>query len=332
MATTTNSEKGKMTEEEQAESLDFLRSHGVLVETPEDRANTANAAKELSGLQLGAPDTTSFSYVKLPADDSEAPSEVVGVVYADHRGTGDKLPLMLAPSFGSGAVDEVALKQRTAEHMAGGPSLASLTPDILAKQPGATETFRLSNNVSMYLDEIGSLKRLPINRRASMLASRCGYGDGVMFSGDMYVGKVDPFTGRNVDFKLADMDPAAEWAMTAMRENMARQQANGGAEGGISAEELATKGGEGDGYTWSQTEDEVEILIAAPAGTKGKDVKAKFGSSTLSVAVGSGGTAIAINLFSKVTPDGCTWQMSDGNVAVTLEKATEGETWPALLR
>lgn len=60
MATTTNSEKGKMTEEEQAESLDFLRSHGVLVETPEDRANTANAAKELSGLQLGAPDTTSF--------------------------------------------------------------------------------------------------------------------------------------------------------------------------------------------------------------------------------------------------------------------------------
>lgn len=73
---------------------------------------------------------------------------MVGVVYADHRGTGDKLPLMLAPSFGSGAVDEVALKQRTAEHMAGGPSLASLTPDILAKQPGATETFRLSNSTS----------------------------------------------------------------------------------------------------------------------------------------------------------------------------------------
>ena len=30
-------EKKKMTPDEQAESLDFLRSHGVEVETPEDR-------------------------------------------------------------------------------------------------------------------------------------------------------------------------------------------------------------------------------------------------------------------------------------------------------
>ena len=44
-----------------------------------------------------------------------------------------------------------------------------------------------------------------------MLASRCGYGDGVMFSGDMYVGKVDGPTDRNVDFKLSDMDPGADW-------------------------------------------------------------------------------------------------------------------------
>ena len=261
-----NSLAGKMTEEQQADSLEFLRSRGVLVETPEDRAGAADAAKELSGLQVGAPNTRSFrcvsfrekekekkrgrryeiifvcvsvpssrtlwpslrrgpttryalpgvaaaagahtlhrscsfplksdsrgmpsfekkrtrdkrrlvmrhdanlslgpaplflgtrrcvvqldtplirpflslssrhpfprapappplspcsdgSYVKIPADDSTAVSEVTGVVYSDARGVGDKLPLMLAPGFSSGAVDAAALKQRTAEHMAGG--------------------------------------------------------------------------------------------------------------------------------------------------------------------------------------------------------------------
>ena len=58
-----NSKKGKMTEEEEADSLEFLRSRGVLVETPEDRAGAADAAKELSGLQIGAPNTRSFRYV-----------------------------------------------------------------------------------------------------------------------------------------------------------------------------------------------------------------------------------------------------------------------------
>lgn len=58
-----NSLAGKMTEEQQADSLEFLRSRGVLVETPEDRAGAADAAKELSGLQVGAPNTRSFRYV-----------------------------------------------------------------------------------------------------------------------------------------------------------------------------------------------------------------------------------------------------------------------------
>lgn len=37
-----------------------------------------------------------------------------------------------------------------------------------------TETFRLSDSVFMYLDEVGALKHLPINMRAAMLADQCG--------------------------------------------------------------------------------------------------------------------------------------------------------------
>ena len=53
--------KKKMTAEEQAASLDFLRSHGVEVETPEDRVHAAAAAQKLAGLKIGAPGTVSFT-------------------------------------------------------------------------------------------------------------------------------------------------------------------------------------------------------------------------------------------------------------------------------
>jgi hypothetical protein len=37
--------------------------------------------------------------------------------------------------------------------------------------------------------------------------------------------------------------------------------------------------------------------------------------------------AVELQLFGKTAPDGNTWQISDGSVVVTLEKANEGETW-----
>ena len=44
------------------------------------------------------------------------------------------------------------------------------------------------------------------------------------------------------------------------------------------------------------------------------------------------GTELALKLFGRVAPDGCSWSISDGDVVLTLEKAEEGETWPTLSR
>lgn len=44
-------------------------------------------------------------------------------------------------------------------------------PDL---QSGMTESFRLSDKVFMYLDEVGALKHLPVNPRAGRIAAQCG--------------------------------------------------------------------------------------------------------------------------------------------------------------
>ena len=53
-----------------------------------------------------------------------------------------------------------------------------MSPEALEKQVasagGSTEAFPLSDSVRIYIDEVGALKRLPINMRAAMLAERCG--------------------------------------------------------------------------------------------------------------------------------------------------------------
>jgi hypothetical protein len=159
---------------------------------------------------------------------------------------------------------QVALKASPLKEMAGGLgefSLASLTPEKIASAGGQAEPFTLSNDVTMYIDAVGALKRLPINPRAADLADRCGYGMGVAFHGDVYLGRLDRGAvggARNIDFTVADVrGPSAKWVQTAHAENMARQQAEGGRSGGVSAEELASRGGEGEGYKWTQNPEEV---------------------------------------------------------------------------
>lgn len=260
----------------------------------------------------------------------------MGVVPSDHTGAGDKLPALLSVDFGSGRVDEAALKTSTLQELAGGLgefSLSSLTPESIAAGGGQAEPFRLSDDVTMYLDAVGALKRLPINPRAADLAARCGYGSGVPFHGDIYVGRLDHSADpgpRNVDFTLDDVRPEARWTLSAAEQNMAHQ-ATDGRTGGMSAEELANKGGDGEGYTWTQNAEELEVVIPAPPGTKGKGVKSQFSTGKLKIEIADGAT-VDITLFGRVAPDGCSWSLSDGNVVVTLEKGTEGETWPTLTR
>jgi len=194
---------------------------------------------------------------------------------------------------------------------------------------GSTETFRLSDTVQIYLDEIGALKKLPQNSRAASLAARCGYGSGVAFCGDIYVARFMGEENRNLSFTLDDMAPEAAWLKTACQENMAAQ-ANDGRSGGMSAEDMATQGGEGDGYSWKQDGEEVEVTVKIPEGTRGKEIKVEFKPETVWVKIISKDFQILLPLFAKVSTDDCTWSVVDGGLVITMEKAQTGETWPAL--
>ena len=264
----------KRSPEEQKESLDFLRAHGVEVSSPEQMKAEVQRRKEMQSLSLETAGTCSFSYVYIPADEHEPVEERSAVVYSDERGNGDQLPALLSNAFTTGLVDEQSLKHSNLQQLSQNDKslLDRVTPASLAQQGGSTESFRLSDTVYMYLDEVGALKRLPPNSRASAMASRCGYGDGVTFCGDMFVGRMSVANsgGRNADFTLVDMAPDAEWAKSSALENLKRQSEQD-RPGGMSAEELATQGGEGDGYTWTQDSSDLEVTVPLPEGTRGKE-------------------------------------------------------------
>jgi len=322
------------TPEEAEASLKWLREHGVEVESREDREASAELAMYENLLTLDTPGTRAFSYVLLPADDDMPITECVAVVYADERGAGDQLKRLLGPVFTKGLVDAEALKHSNLLNLtqqAGDESLLDkVTPAAISAQGGAAEAFRLNDSVNMYLDEIGALKKLPHNKRGAKLAAQCGYGTGVSFCGDLYVGRfVDQ---HNQSFTVDELAPDSTWLLTAAQENLAHQ-ANDGRVGGMSAEDMATQGGSGDGYTWKQDGEEVEVTVPMVSGTRGKEVKVSFKSDSVKISVPSRDNfELTLDLYTRVSVDDCTWSLSDNNLVLTMEKATSDETWPALVK
>jgi hypothetical protein len=70
--------------------------------------------------------------------------------------------------------------------------------------------------------QIGALKELPLNPRASALARACGHAASCVFYGDVFVGRVCAAPGapmRNGDFSLRDLDSSNAWVQTAAAEN-----------------------------------------------------------------------------------------------------------------
>eukprot|EP00571_Detonula_confervacea_P014036 CAMPEP_0172307540 /NCGR_PEP_ID=MMETSP1058-20130122/8376_1 /TAXON_ID=83371 /ORGANISM="Detonula confervacea, Strain CCMP 353" /LENGTH=362 /DNA_ID=CAMNT_0013019737 /DNA_START=84 /DNA_END=1172 /DNA_ORIENTATION=- len=180
--------------------------------------------------------------------------------------------------------------------------------------------------------------------------------------GDVFVGRChdDEVADiwERVDFTVEDANPRSAWC------DVARQRGGGGgggsAAGGGGARSLSglmnkqaaitngganTSGGgegtgfaegKGDGYTWSQNEEEVELRFPVSVGTKAKYVKVNFGRTKLKVIV-AGQTLLTGTLGGNVEVDLSTFTIEDANsgtgkeLCVTLGK-NEGNTWPFVIR
>ena len=357
-------------EETPEQRLQWLRDRGIVVETPEDRVRQADLEASMARLRPGDPGTRCFRFVRIPADSSMPLSEEEAVVHEEsseaaknsrksgRADTGvDHLNSLLKPRFASGTVDSSALRSvAAANHLTNEASagvLEKLSAASVAAGGGAVEVFRIANGINLYLDAVGALKKLPENARASRLASMCGFGD-VPFFGNMFIGRLEEDghghlpKGSNVDFTLSDIvgydgpNPPV-WLQRAANENLERQRremlASGGATaaGGMTAEEMATRGGAGDGYTWSQSPEDVEVVVKVPEGTRAKSIKVSFSTRKLKLTVpaAAGGSEPPFELtvdplFGKICPDDCTWTVSDGNLVVTMEKAKAKAVWPSL--
>ena len=201
-------------------------------------------------------------------------------------------------------------------------------------------------SITAYLDEVGQLKGLPLNKRASALAGFCGF-DNIQLLGDIYIGRTVYSKGlatrKHVDFTLEEVDSSSPWIRQAHQDNYEHGMATGridmsGGSTGATHELLSKEmesSNPSQSYKWSQTEDSVDVTIrlkelgAAGVSRKELDVIIKPTHLTICHKGLSVRNLLDISLFSTIRPSESTWSMSGGEVEVNLEKASES-VWKQL--
>ncbi len=349
----------------------IFSSQGILVETAEDRRrqqikDIMNEPDIIDGQEY-----VDLKFVHVPHDNTLPIRELSTKIPASkHRlssNAGDILLNELKPYFSalSKRVD-LNLFQDQATKQFGSADAPAVSQEALQKvsEEGQVEAFALvhpteSNQyttVNIYLDEVGMLKRLPLNQRAADLAAKAGFNPPPQFYGDVFLGRVKNRPKLyNVDFTKADTTSDRQWLDRAVMENLEYQTALNQITGRTNDVQPDVAGENGvakaeEGYTWTQTEEEVEIVVPLPddsdAGSgkcmtsieaKGRGLKVKFYPKKIVVEF-AGKELLSLDFFARVDPDGCTWTLDGGNgkssststlLVVTCEKVNE-TSWPRI--
>lgn len=87
------------------------------------------------------------------------------------------------------------------------------------------------------------------------------------------------------------------------------------------------EGAKEDGYSWTQTADEVEVVIPLASGVSKNDVKIEIKQREL---VLKAPHSLHLQLHGAVLVEGSGWTLGKGQAVVTLEKKETGKKWPAL--
>ena len=368
------------------EREEWLRERGVVIETPNERRQAESILSStddrppsiVEQVQSLSITEEGIKFVYIPHDTSKPISTLVlPKRLVDALGpSGDIVPTYVKSYFADGkSIDNAIFKEQAAkQNLIGGdlekfasaaavdkPSVEKLSSAALtdATSGGSVETFPLvrpsstNNNqgVYIYLDEVGLLKHLPNNQRASTLALQCGYNPAPNFYGDVFVGRTSSHNYlHNVDIDKEDIiDTTKEWMVKAPQENIAWQQMlnevtgrkgesqpNHAGTEGVAVEVESTDDGNTCSYSWLQNDEEIELTISLSKkiddeGMKVNKslIKVSFQAQKIAVKY-DGETVLELKLYSKLDVDGCTWTLDRNNLVVTCEKASEGEIWPRL--
>mmetsp|Transcript_11633 Transcript_11633/g.26901 ORF Transcript_11633/g.26901 Transcript_11633/m.26901 type:complete len:379 (-) Transcript_11633:189-1325(-) len=332
------------------ERVSYLRQNGVEITDP---AEEKEKARQAAAVAAGGGGVVAFRYVRIPVNEAEPFEQLEAVLPLGPDGQlpgGDQIPALVKSAFGdrSKGINERVLRDHARTQL--GEAAASLTPRALteATLDGSVETFALARpaeankyqGVYIYLDEVGVLKQLPPNPRGNALARSCGHQE-AKFHGELYIGRVAtrPAPMRNADLLLSDLDSDADWLKAAPAENfeynvaMQEMQAQLQTTGNVQQMNMGgTKelpSGGDDQLQWTQTAEDVEVVIKVPEGTKGRDLAVTIKVRALSAKLKSGETLVDLKLAEDVHPDDSTWTVSGDGLCITLEKAN-GSTWHGL--
>lgn len=302
-------------------------------------------------------------FVHVPHDESLPLKELTMKVPKNRTGTnGDVLVDELKPFFKalSKKVDMSLFQDQATKTLGSSNDDIQVSQETLQKvaEQGQVETFCLvhpmpSNkfqSVNIYLDEVGMLKRLPLNKRAANFGLRAGFNPPPKFYGDIFLGRVATKPAlKNVNFKLGiDTSSDAEWIQNATMENLEYQTEMNKVTGQGNQLQPSADGENGvakfeqDGlYSWTQTDEEIEITL--PIGSeggkplsskevKGRGLKVKYFPRKLTVSFDKK-ELLCLNLYASVDPDGCTWTLDTGNsttsLVITCEK-NDAISWPRI--
>lgn len=294
------------------------------------------------------------AYVLVPADTTR-PLQEFTMTRQQQSAPGDLLVEHLKPAFantGNNHHVDISLLQKQAQDTlvgsSGAPTTVSEETLRQVASEASVETFTLVNptpsnqfvGINIYLDEVGMLKRLPINTRASKFAEQAGFNPPPTFYGDVFLGRIQhkPVL-KNLSFCLG-IDTAfdAPWLQSATTENSEYQMEKNRITGQQDQHQPAAAGSDGkakqeDGFSWTQTEEELEICVplANAENVQPKQVQVKFRPQSLQVRY-QNEDLLAFALFERVDVDAGTWTIdrSSSQLIITLEKV-EQALWPRIV-
>lgn len=285
-----------------------------------------------------------FKYCWIPIDEAEQYTELAAELPAEF--VGDLLLELLKARFADGA----SVKDDIVQDQFAGTAIGNISAEALngATACGSCEIFPLQRpseanghrGINVYLDEVGVLKNLPINKRATALANTCGHS--CSLHGQIYIGRTQGGTASqsvNVDFSVNELDSSAAWVQTARLESIQQSQQAQAFHKQMDASNLKQvnigEGPDGDddadgskGYSWRQTDEDVEFSLDLPEGMTAKRLEVQILPKMVKVmAKDSGALMKELKVFAPIRPDDSTWTVSSGLLQISLEKVSAGK-WP----
>lgn len=281
-----------------------------------------------------------FKYIFVPVDNSQAIAEL--------------------EASKAGGLEKDALRLLAEEHFTSTVKSISSSVEIVSLLLPVPDFNFIS--ISMYCDQVGKSKNLPINTRATSIATLCHHKDPI--HGDVFFGKAHDDESKpwiRLDFTLADLSSDADWVKVAQVKNVGKKgaystsgvlqsmmkQGNTQYIDSNQVEEVGNDSSssdkvENDALSWNQTSDEVEVKVAIVGKLKASDLDIKIKSNRLQIRLKSGQTIPNSNqgkvsklfmeggaeLFGRIDVEASTWQIEKSKdnenttIVVTLSKDT----------